>query len=209
LELDKWCISIFLSDSENYLMGIDVSGKNYIWDISKDYQLIEYPRSFPKSYVRVIDNSGIIYLSGEGKVVLWNPEKDLIEKELSVAGVLVDVDNSGDLLLLSHNEFTKYNAKNNSIEFKRKHPNWPYVLASGDTAYIPPQMKLTAARFANNKIYTAGIDRSIRVWDKQEGKLLDDWLGHKATINSIDISDDSKQLVSVDLKGGIKFWDIK
>jgi WD40 repeat protein len=90
----------------------------------------------------------------------------------------------------------------------KTHPNWPYILNSGDTFYIPPKMDLTKARFAGDKIYTAGIDRSIRVWDKHTGDLLYEILGHKATISGMDISSESDQMVTVDLKGGIKFSEI-
>jgi WD40 repeat protein len=209
LEIEKWSTSISLSDDENYLICTNVSGKNYIWNINKNYQLIELPSSLSNYYVKIMDNSGSIYFSGGGKVVSWNLERNLIEKEISVPGKLEDVDSMGNLLLISHNELSMFNVKNDSVDFIIKHPNWPYILASGDTAYIPPQMKITASRFTNNKIYSAGLDRSIRVWDKHNGILLNDLLGHKATIGSIEISSDKKQLVSVDLKGGIKFWNLE
>jgi WD40 repeat protein len=71
------------------------------------------------------------------------------------------------------------------------------------------QMALTSAKFAKDNIYTSSIDRSIRIWNRKTGQLIDSLTGHKGTVNKIKVSEDENQLVSIDLKGGIKFWDVK
>lgn len=58
-------------------------------------------------------------------------------------------------------------------------------------------------------IFTSSIDKSIRKWNIDNGELIDDLLGHKATISSLSLSNYETQLVSVDLKGGVKFWDLE
>jgi WD40 repeat protein len=70
-------------------------------------------------------------------------------------------------------------------------------------------MNLTTAKFAKNKIFTASIDRSIRIWDKKTGVLLKSLTDHKGTVNKLKVSKDESQLVSTDLKGGIQFLNLE
>lgn len=70
-------------------------------------------------------------------------------------------------------------------------------------------MNLTTAKFAKNKVFTASIDRSIRVWDKKTGELLKSLTSHKGTVNKLRVANDESQLVSIDLKGGIQFWNLE
>lgn len=68
-------------------------------------------------------------------------------------------------------------------------------------------MALTDAKFAGDKIYTSSIDRSLRVWDKKTGTLLESLTGHTATVNRLKVNVSGTQVVSIDLKGGLFFWE--
>lgn len=209
IKKDAWLNSIFLSIDENYLIGFDTKGNNHIWDLSNDYKKLDFSKELPNSFIRYVDKSGAFYYQTQGKYIKWNPIKKKIEEEYKINGKLVDVSNNGDLLLLNFNEFGMYNSKADSLVFKNKHPYYIYKFSNGDTVHDPYQLKLTAARFTMDKIYTSSLDQSIRVWDKIDGSLIDEWYLHNATISDIDIAKNQKQMVSVDLKGEIKFWDLK
>ncbi|NAS30738.1 hypothetical protein GTQ40_07125 [Flavobacteriaceae bacterium R38] len=209
---DAWINSVHLSENEEYLTGLDIKGNSYIWDINNDYELLDFSEELPKNYIRLADNNGNLYYQNHlGKYIQWDPKKKKIIKELMVNGRLVDLDDKGNLAFLNFNEFGIYNTKVNNtaiLKFKEKHPYTIYIYPNGDTVHNSHHLKLTDLRFSDNKVFTAGLDKTIRIWDKQNGNLVDEWYSHNATISDLDISSNKKQLVSVDLKGGIKFWEL-
>lgn len=204
-----WINSIFLSNDENYLFGFDIKGNNHIWDLNDNFKKLNFTNELPKSYIRYIDELGIMYYQTKGKYVKWNPNDKKIEKEFKINGKLVDIGDNGDLLLLNFNEFQKFSSRTDSVVFKRKHPYYIYKYQNGDTVHDPYQLKLTDALFSRDNIFTSSLDQSIRVWNKIDGTLVDEWYLHNATISALDISQNQEQMVSVDLKGVIKFWDLK
>lgn len=207
IEKNAWINSIFLSYDETYLIGFDVKGNNHIWNLSKGYEKLKLTKELSNSYIRFADKSGFLYFQTQDKYIKWDPIVKKIENEFKISGRLVDVNENGDLLSLNFNEFEAFSSKADSVLFKKKHPYYIYKLQNGDTVHDPYQLKLTDARFGMEKIYTSGLDQSIRVWSKINGKLLDEWYEHNATISALDIT--QEQMVSVDLKGGIKFWNLK
>ena len=89
------------------------------------------------------------------------------------------------------------------------HPSWIFLDPRDKMlGEIPFSMKLTEGKLADTRIFTAGIDRSIRVWSVVDAELIDSWTGHQATISDLKVNHDQSQLVSVDLKGNIKFWKL-
>ena len=145
-------------------------------------------------------------------VVYWNMNHNTIQKEISVdLKKFTDMDSEGNFLSLNYNECTKYNSNTHQSEFKVKHPNWiTHDIEDESKVYEDDySMNLTTAKFAKNKVFTASIDRSIRVWDKKTGELLKSLTSHKGTVNKLRVANDESQLVSIDLKGGIQFWNLE
>ncbi|WP_281321842.1 WD40 repeat domain-containing protein [Flavobacterium aestivum] len=207
-----WSISVFFSDNFNYLVTQDQKGNQYIWDVAKGYQEFIFPTNFPKGTIVKVDGQNVATIVSPKKVIYWDMNNSTIQKEIPVElKKLTDIDREGNFLFVNYNECTKYNSTSGKTEFQVKHPNWiTHNSEDYNKVYEEPySMQLTTARFAKNKIYTASIDRSIRVWNKETGELLksltDD---HKATVNRLKVSKDENQLVSVDLKGSIQFWNI-
>ena len=207
---DSWAIRIALTPDENYLFTTDLTGKNHVWDVDNDYNEIQLSEEVTRKLLLLSDSVGNLYFSSRDTTYLWNSSMKKIENNFFTRGNrLVDVDDNGNLLLLNYNECLFFNIASDSITYKFSHPNWIYLNPKGEVlGEIPLSMQLTRAKFANNRIYTAGIDRSIRVWDKITGSLLDSWTGHAATISDMQLSIDKRQMVTVDLKGNIKFWEL-
>ncbi|QTD38077.1 hypothetical protein JL193_01870 [Polaribacter batillariae] len=206
----SWINDISISSDGKYLMGFNGHHENFVWDVTKNYKPIDYPKDFPNAVVR-LGKENIIYHTGGGKLILWYPETGQVKVTKSERGKLVDVNSNGDLLYLNHDELIICTLKDTiRITIKKKHPDWPYYLASRDSIFrIPLQMKLTTAQITKNTVFTGGIDRSIRYWDVATGHLKDELLKHGATISSIKISKDLSQMVSVDLKGGIHYTNLQ
>jgi WD40 repeat protein len=207
-----WSIAVFFSDNFNYLVTQDQKKNQYIWDVTKNYQELMLPSDFPKGTIVKIDKQNIAIIVTPSKVIYWNMNNNMVQKEISVdLNKFTDMDSEGNFLSLNYNECTKYNSNTHQPEFKVKHPNWiTHDIYDESKVYEDPySMNLTTAKFAKNKIFTASIDRSIRVWDKKTGELLKSLTDHKATVNKLKVSKDESQLVSIDLKGGIQFLNLE
>ncbi|MGH2666500.1 WD40 repeat domain-containing protein [Flavobacterium sp.] len=207
-----WSIAVFYSDDFHYLFTQDQKGNQYVWDVNQNYKELSLPVNLPKGTIVKINGQNIATIVSPAKVTYWNLNENTLLKEIVVdLKKFADMDKEGNYLSLNYNECTKYNSNTHTSEFKVKHPNWiTHDIEDQSKVYEDNySMNLTTARFAGNKIFTASIDRSIRVWDKKTGVLLKTLSDHKATVNKLKVSKDEKQLVSVDLKGGIQFWDLE
>ena len=207
-----WSIAVFFSDNFNYLITQDQKKNQYIWDVTKNYQELMLPSDFPKGTIVKIDKQNIAIIVTPSKVIYWNMNNNMVQKEISVdLKKFTDMDSEGNFLSLNYNECTKYNSNTHQPEFKVKHPNWiTHDIYDESKVYEDAySMNLTTAKFAKNKIFTASIDRSVRVWDKKTGELLKSLTDHKATVNKLKVSKDESQLVSIDLKGGIQFLNLE
>ena len=207
-----WSLDVFYSENFNYLITQDQKGNQYICDVTKNYQVYPIVANFPKGKIVKMDKYNILTIINSNKVIYWDLINNRIQKEIAVElKKFVDMDEDGNFLSLNYNECTKYNSNTHKSEFKVKHPNWiTHDVENESKVYEDPySMTLTTAKFANNKIYTASIDRTIRVWNKDTGELLKSLTDHKATVNKIRVSKEEKQLVSIDLKGGIHFWNLE
>ncbi|SEO21031.1 hypothetical protein SAMN05444671_0676 [Flavobacterium sp. CF108] len=207
-----WSSAVFFSDNFNYLITQDQKKNQYVWDAAKNYQELILPSDFPKGTIVKIDKQNIAAIVTSNKVTYWNMNNNTVQKEISVdLKKFTDMDSEGNFLSLNYNECAKYNSNTHQTEFKVKHPNWiTHDIEDESKVYEDDySMNLTTAKFAKNKIYTASIDRSIRVWDKKTGELLKSLTDHKATVNKLKVSKDESQLVSIDLKGGIQFWNLE
>lgn len=204
----SWISDIFLSKDGMLLAGYSANGQNHIWNIKNNTRVI-IPDSLSNYRVAGIDESGNIILKGRGNYVFWNSQMNMVEKKITVSGILKDIDESGNMLLFFDKDFQFYNVNTDSVSFRKHHKDWPYYLKDQDTVVrVPLQLSLTVGRLTNKYLFTAGVDRSIRKWNKIDGQHIEDIIEHKATISAMNCSPDKTQLVSVDLKGGILFSEI-
>mmetsp|Transcript_103656 Transcript_103656/g.297792 ORF Transcript_103656/g.297792 Transcript_103656/m.297792 type:complete len:615 (-) Transcript_103656:299-2143(-) len=56
-------------------------------------------------------------------------------------------------------------------------------------------------------LVSAGDDRQIRLWDTAEGLCVARFIGHTATVRSLDLSRDGQQLCSGSYDGTVRIWD--
>lgn len=222
-----WSINIFYSEDFHYLITQDQKGNRYIWDAANNYKEVTVSTKVPSGRIVKMDSNGHVTIASKNKIIIWDVKNEVLVKEMEVElARFSDIDNQGNVLSIDFNECAKHNLVLTKNDFILKHPNWlrdikdypdyqnlkeqSPELFSKDGLLIMEgyHMQLTMARFAKNRIYTASIDRSIRVWDKDSGSLIHSLTGHNATVNKIKVNTSETQLVSVDLKGGIKFWDI-
>jgi WD40 repeat protein len=55
---------------------------------------------------------------------------------------------------------------------------------------------------------TAGRDRTVRLWNADDGKKLAELTGHNEDVFCVAFHPDGKSLVSGDQKGGLRHWDV-
>jgi WD40 repeat protein len=59
-----------------------------------------------------------------------------------------------------------------------------------------------------NYVVTAGRDRSLRMWDVRTGRCLHTLEGHPESVTLVTFTADGRNLVSADLRPGIRLWEL-
>lgn len=225
--IQTWSLKIGYSDDSKYIFSNDQRGNRFIWSVEADYKPISLPKEFPNGSIIYI-NKNIVTLITPKKIIKWDMlnQKSIEEIKIEVSLTkLGDIDSSNNILNIDFNTAEYIDLTLGKVIHSVKHPSWLRSAESigGEDAartqgvevkngyFEDPnyQMAITTARFAKDKIYTASIDRSIRIWDKSTGKLIDNLTGHQGSISKMKVTSDETQVVSIDLKGIIKFWNVK
>jgi hypothetical protein len=55
---------------------------------------------------------------------------------------------------------------------------------------------------------SGGVDRTIRIWDKESGKEISVLTGHSGAVSGLNFTPDGKKLISCSTEGVIKVWDL-
>lgn len=221
-----WSNNILYSNDFSYLIAHDVKGNRYVWNVISNYEKIGLPQNMPNGRIFEMTDNEIIKIVSPKKIYNWDFKEAKILSDYSIdIKRFGDIDEMGNLLSVDFNTCSLFDSKDMKSLFTVKHPNWlrdtrdypnyeslkkQYPTDFTDDGYLIMEgysMQLTMVRFIKDKICTASIDRSIRVWDKSTGSLIETLKGHTATVNRIKVNKSDNQLVSIDLKGGIKFWD--
>src|SRR5690606_4542114 len=203
-----WANQISYNTQNGILAAFDFKGNHYIWDTQKDFGNIIAPLELNQMRPKYIADNGDIYFDGQGKIVTWNYKTNALEQH-KASGKITDVDIDKNIVLVGSKEFTFYDPKKDHIYFKKKHPNWPIHLPGKDSIVnVPLHLEIISGLTTKKFIYTYGLDKSIREWDKLTGKLTKTYTEHKATLSGMDISQDESQLVSVDLLGKVHFLNL-
>jgi WD40 repeat protein len=58
-------------------------------------------------------------------------------------------------------------------------------------------------------IATGENDGSVRLWDRDSGKVLRRYMGHEATVHSVAFSDDGRKLASGSADGTARVWRVE
>jgi len=74
--------------------------------------------------------------------------------------------------------------------------------------YKHPSGTVRAGLLHQGKLYTAGDDRIIYLWDQQSNTVRQKLSGHQAPVSSLNINQKGTMLISGDLDGVTKFWDL-
>lgn len=222
--IQTWSLRLSYSADYKILFANDQRGNRFMWDVLNGYKTIEISKDMPQGTIVSISDNFIHIATGK-KVYKWDMKAQTIIEEFNVnLSKLTDFNGNGNILSISFNKCDLISLGQSNSLFSFMHPSWLRPVESlggedaartagfkvengyfADTAF---QMALTDAKFSNNKIFTSGIDRSIRIWDMTTGNLSKSFTGHNATVNKIEVSPNQKQLVSIDLKGTVKFWEI-
>lgn len=204
--------ALWVNNNRNFLFARDWNGVAHIWDIQKDYEEVNLSEEVSGLILANVGSlqDEVLFLSQSGETSLFNLSTgNITEKMKTGYRGIVDIDKDRKLLMLMKNECFLYNPDLGETTIAVKHPNYPVRNSDGDLfGEEPVSMTISKARFfGSNYFVTGGIDKSLRVWDKTSGELMQTLLLHHASVSGIDINDSHSQMVSVDLKGGIYFTE--
>lgn len=205
---ETWAYQICYNEQNGILATFDFKANHYVWDTKNNFSKIETPQELNQMRPKYIADNGDVYFDGQGKIVAWNYKTNTI-KQTKANGKIADVDDKKNILLVKGKEFAFYSSKKDSTYFKKKHPNWPIHLPNKDSIVnVPLNLEIISGLTTKKSIYTYGLDKSVRKWDKSSKSLTKTYSKHKGTPSGMDITQDESQLVTVDLLGKIEFWDI-
>lgn len=223
---NTWTLNLKYSSEGNYLFANDQEGNRFIWQTNKKYEELNIRDNFPNGHIYAIENDTILFVTKD-KLNFWSwSQSKTINEVHTKFDKLKDIDSDFNVLSLNHNVCNLFKPKENKPSVNIIHSGWyrsisdlsnvdiKQVKEAGlniqDGYFQDPsyEMFLTDAKMTNDKIVTSSIDRSVRIWDKKSGELIKVILGHKGSVNKIKISPQANQVVSIDLKGGIKFTSI-
>jgi len=206
---NTWAKQLTYNSHNGILATYDFKGYHYVWNTNEDFNAIETPKVLQGTRPRYIRDNGDIFFDGKQGVIVWNYKTKTIIQKNKTSGHLIDVDDQNNYLMLSGKEFSFFDTKADSIVYSQKHPDWPIYVADKDTTVkVPLHLEIISGIITTYTIYTCGLDKSLRKWDKQSGELMNTYLLSKNTPSAMDIAKDGGQLVIVDLGGNIQFQEL-
>ncbi|RMG67670.1 MAG: hypothetical protein D6715_04245 [Calditrichaeota bacterium] len=205
----SWCLALDLSSDERILAAGSVDGMVYFWNINQNFKQSEIPTHTLPYTIKFYNNDQNLMVAGNG-VLFWNLSQKKLIKTLGLSVMDADVNWQKKMMVgCSVNKMAYLLDLNHFSVIRRlKHPDFP-LKVQDKLANIPIHLPITSCRMVKNRVVTAGADHSVRLWDSGTGKLLHTYTGHTATVSSIAVSPDQKQIASVSLKGELRFWDLE
>lgn len=197
--------SVAFSPDGNFLVSGSLDKTVKVWNLNSK----KLERTFPKSRSKI---SSVAFspngkfladsnLLGEVRLWDWN-KRSLFDKSInSIVGSFVTFSpNSEMLALASGSEVKVWRIKNNKLQLALKIKEKQYVLS---VAFSP----------SNNLLASAGIGKTIELWNAKTGEWLCTLGRHESRINSIAFSSDGKVLASSTTSfiedGKIRLWSMQ
>ncbi|WP_439488331.1 WD40 repeat domain-containing protein [Algoriphagus sp.] len=204
-----WGHELIYNAEAELLATNDFAGNVYLWNTGCEFVPVSIPAELKGMSLRKIMPGAEVYFQGKGKVAVWELEGNVIFCEEVAEGKLWDVDAKGNYLMLGGKEFLYWDTRSDSVEFRKKHPDWPIYITDEDSlVHVPLSLELLDGRITDQSIITVGLDKTLRFWEKTSGELLKTQAKHRYSIAGIDVNKDHSQMVSVDLDGKIEFLDL-
>ncbi|TVQ00726.1 MAG: hypothetical protein EA381_06865 [Planctomycetaceae bacterium] len=89
---------------------------------------------------------------------------------------------------------------------------WPIAGESPQPLRVIPAhdgwVRAVAASACGKFLATCGNDRLVKLWDAADGRLIREYSGHEHHVYNVIFLPDSSQLVSCDLKGFVRAWQV-
>ncbi|MCX2839075.1 WD40 repeat domain-containing protein [Salinimicrobium sp. MT39] len=206
---DSWAKQLVFNSENGILATYDYKGNHYLWRVNDGFKRIHTPIKLQELKPRHIHNNGDIYFEDKRGFIVWNYQTNFEEEKRTLKGGLADIDKNKDLLLINGKEFTLYRTTSDKIQFTLQHPDWPIYVPERDTTIdIPLSLEIVSGQLSEKYIFTCGLDKSIRKWDKQSGELVKTYGPLRNTPSGIAITEDEMQFVVTDLGGNILFRNI-
>lgn len=209
---NSWTNTLDFSSDFKYLIGQTQNKQTVLWEVGKNYKNVELDSKFPSG--RTIDiKDNIASVFGIKKMIKWdiNANSEMENREVEVS-FFSDIDKQNNIASFYLNEFIIYDYNKKKSIFKLRHPDFKYSNnGTGKNEEFTDEISLgiSSVKFCKDFILSSGADNSFRVWNKNTGNLLKTFWEHKGTVNKITCSADQNQVVTIDLKGGIYFREVK
>lgn len=195
-DTDQFSAAILTSDGKQ-IISTTTNGKIKFWDLKgKLLKTVQGHSSRIWSLVLSPDGKTFATSGADKTVKIWNLQGELVktldkypDEVLSIA-----FSPTGDNLAVG--------LKNNQIYLQKLQDNSPKILENHTDEVLFVQFS------PDGKTLVSGSnDTTIKLWDVQQGVLLDTLTGHKGKVTEVQFSPDGKTFISGGGDGNIRFWN--
>ncbi|PTB97123.1 hypothetical protein C9994_04185 [Marivirga lumbricoides] len=188
------------SPDQSKIVSTSWDGQVLVWDVEtgKAISGIYWKNASAYSATFTKDGLYLIVARLDQKLELYEVETGLLVKTF-----IGHTENVNDIILSDKpEEFITLSNDGKAI-------TWNLYDGMMRKKYHHPTGAIRAGALQDDKIYTGGDDRNIYIWNREKGDLLQKLEGHQAGISSLNIDEKGSLLISGDLDGVTKFWDLK
>ena len=188
-----------VSQNNKYLVTLQQTNKVQIWETKTNKQIAHFNAGFLPKTITIDWNGNLIILGGENhKLKIYNIETEsfiLNERDLGATTHCVAI--SPD------NKYIALGTSTGYVEI------WDIATLTLFKSFEAHKKAIYSINFynSNDKIVTAGEDKTLKVWNYISGSLLYSLKGHKKRILSTSISFDGKYIASGSEDNSIIIWD--
>ncbi|MFT5523370.1 MAG: WD40 repeat protein/aspartate 1-decarboxylase, partial [Pirellulaceae bacterium] len=191
------CVSIRADGTQLAAGGDPTSAQAnlIIWNFANGQSLRTVPTGAGITALAFNGNGKIAVAGADKHLRVYSPDDEQLLQDWTAPNVLTDIAIGPD-----HTTILTGCADNNSHQFH-------YSLVELLTGHVGAATGI-AFTTDGKRVVSCGVDKTVRLWNREDGKQLCRFVGHSAPIHSLALSGDGKKLVTAGDDKIVRVWDM-